>query len=130
MHGCSLCSNSLKLIGHIYCRLLPESQEIRELGKLLRTKLGSSNDIYFVIQEEHRGQEAQTIHITTNIISDMIQAGNFKMKVHITLSTKLATTEIFLCLGNEGIFPISRFPRSLLENDHATPSELIVHLSV
>ena len=75
-----------------------------------------------MIQEQHRGQHAMKVHITPDIVSDMVVRGQFKMKVRVELSNKLANTEILLCLGRDGLFPISRFPRSLLEDGQAMPS--------
>ena len=75
-----------------------------------------------MIQEQHRGQHAMKVHITPDIVSDMVVRGQFKMKVRVELSNKLANTEILLCLGRGELFPISRFPRSLLEDGQAMPS--------
>lgn len=118
----SAASNNALQPGHVKCRLLPDSEEIRELGKTLKTKMGS-NDILFVIEEEYREDEAQPLHNTADAIGDMMQAGNFKMKVQVPLSSKLAITKLSLSLGHEGTFPISGFPRSLWEDRRATLSE-------
>lgn len=75
-----------------------------------------------MIQEQHRGQYAMKVHITPDIVSDMVVRGQFKMKVRVALSNKLANTEILLSLGRDGLFPISRFPRSLLEDGQVLPS--------
>lgn len=104
--------------GNIHCRLLEDSQEISELGKLLRHKMQPCNDLFFVIQEEHRGRYAKQVCITSDVIERMVRKCQFKMSnVRVELSNQLATTEILLNFGTQDIYPISRFPRSLLQDD-------------
>ena len=71
-------------LGHIHCRLLPESKELCELGKFMKQRWQSGQDPYFVIQDEHRGQEARQIDMTHEIIERMIRNRQFKMET-ITL---------------------------------------------
>ena len=90
----------------------------------MKDRLLTGHDLYFVIQEEHRGEQAKQAFISRDVIEQMIQKCQFKMnKVTIELSNKLASTEILLCLGTEGAFPISRFPRSLLQDEDASQSK-------
>lgn len=90
----------------------------------MKDRLMTGHDLYFVIQEEHRGEQARQAFISRDVIEQMIQKCQFKMnKVTIELSNKLASTEILLCLGTEGAFPISRFPRSLLQDGDASQSK-------
>lgn len=86
----------------------------------MKDRLQLGHDLYFVVQEEHRGYDAEQITLTSEVIERMIRNSQFKMnKVTVELSTKLATTEILLCLGKGSKFPISKFPRSLLQDEDA-----------
>ncbi len=115
---------SCDLAGNIHCRLLEDSKEICELGKLLRNKMGPGHDLFFVIQEEHRGRDAKQACITTDVIERMIRKCQFKMSnIRVELSNQLATTEILLHFGAEDVYPISRFPRSLLQDDDSRISQ-------
>lgn len=44
-------------------------------------------------------------------------------KIKLELSDKLASTEILLCFGPDGTYPISRFPRSLLQDEETIHSQ-------
>ena len=113
----SMCSECFA--GNIYCRLLEDSKEISELGKFLRNKTQLGNDLFFVIQEEHRGRHAKQACITTDMIERMVRKCQFKMSnIRVELSSQLATTEILLHFGAEDTYPISRFPRSLIQDEH------------
>ena len=103
--------------GNIHCRLLEDSSEISELGKLLRNKMQFDHDLYFIIQEEHRGRCAKEICITTEVIERMIRKRQFKMSpIDVKLTNQLAITEILLHFGPQDKYPLSRFPRSLLQD--------------
>lgn len=75
---------------------------------------------YFMIREKNKQLSTERVTLDSNVIDRMIRQCSYKMKsITLQLSTKLAMTEIFLFLNEEEIFPISRFPRSLLEDmDH------------
>lgn len=75
---------------------------------------------YFMIREKNKQLSTERATLDSNVIDRMIRQCSYKMKsITLQLSTKLAMTEIFLFLNEEEIFPISRFPRSLLEDmDH------------
>lgn len=89
----------------------------------MRNKL-QSNELYFIIQEEHRGQHAEQASITMDVIERMIRRRQFKMKsVSVRLSNKLAYTEILLHMGPGDVYPISRFPRSLLQDEDSKESQ-------
>lgn len=104
--------------GQIRCRLPKDSKEISELGKFMRNKMQSGCELYFVIQEEHRGQYAEQACFSVDVIERMIRKRHFKMdKVSVHLSSKLASTEILLHMGPGDVYPISRFPRSLLHDE-------------
>ena len=110
--------------GQIRCRLPQDSKEISELGKFMRNKLQSGCEVYFVIKEQHRGQYAKRASFSTDVIEQMICKRQFKMdKVSVHLSSKLAFTEILLHMGPGDVYPISRFPRSLLHDEDIKESQ-------
>lgn len=66
----------------------------------MRNKLQCGYELYFVIQEEHRGQHAKKVSVSTDVIERMIRKRLFKMdNVSVQLSTKIAYTEILLHMG-------------------------------
>jgi len=105
--------------GHIYCRLLPGSEDIMKLGNYMKFRAArNKSDPYFIIQEEHRSEEAQKLFIAHDIIERMIRERQFMMKaISVKLSSRLAVNEILLCLEPGRFYFISRFPRSLLQDD-------------
>ena len=116
------------MTGQIHCRLLPDTKELSELGKLLKEKLRNYKDLYFIIQEQHRGQQAKQITVTSELIERMVWKRQFKSaNIDVKLSDKIAITEMYLCFGAEGSFPISRFPRSLLQDENMRESECTSH---
>ena len=84
----------------------------------MRDKMWLRTGVCFIVQEEFRGRQAKYVTITSDVIERMIKHGQFKMnKVDVELSNKLANTEISLFFGSGDPCPISRFPRSLLQDD-------------
>lgn len=115
---------SARFAGNLHCRLLEDSQEVSELGKLLRDKIQHGNDLFFLVQEEPRGRHAKHVCITNDVIERMVRKCQFKMSsIFVELSNQLANTEILLHFGANDIYPISRFPRSLLQDDDFKPSQ-------
>lgn len=102
---------------------MSESREIRDLGKVLASKLTLHDRIYFVVQEEHSGYDAVQIQITKEILDNMITRGHFKIDHRVVLAIEKSNTEILLNLGPDDIHPISRFPRSLLADQEITLRE-------
>lgn len=103
------------MVGQILCRLPPDSRDVSELGRFLKGKLQHDREPYFVIQEKHRGQHAKQLIMSLDVVERMISQSQFKMgNITIHLSSKIAETEIFLCLKDGEPHSISRFPRSLL----------------
>lgn len=71
---------------------------------------------YFRIREKNNELCTERITLKSDVIDRMIREGSYRMKsITVQLSNQLAITEMFLCLNEEEIFPISRFPRSLLD---------------
>ena len=105
-------------VGQIQCRFLAESEEIRELGRFLKEQRIAGRDLAFVIQEKYRGWQATSIKLDPLVIDRMIGQRRFNLgKITIKLSSKLAVSEIYFSVKDEGLFIISRFPRSLLEDE-------------
>jgi hypothetical protein len=114
------------LVGYIFCRIPSDTREISELGKLIRDR-GSP---FFLIQEEGSTPGTlQQIELTPDIISAMIQEQKFHMrKINVRLHNKLAATEIFLYLNEGESYPISGFPRSLLQDCRAQTGMEVTYL--
>ena len=90
----------------------------------MQKKMHSGNELYFVIQEAHRGQDAKRESVSTDVVERMIRNRRFKMtNISVQLSTKLAYTEILLHMGPGDMYPISRFPRSLLQDEDSKESQ-------
>ena len=90
----------------------------------MKNRVASGHDLYFVIQEEHRAQDAKQATITIDVIERMIRNCQFKMsQISVELSNKLGTTEILLSLGLRRLYPISRFPRSLFQDEETKESK-------
>lgn len=72
----------------------------------------------FIVQEKHRGRHAKSVKIEPIVIDRMIGQRRFNLgKIALRLSSKLAVSEIFFSVMDGGLFTISRFPRSLLEDE-------------
>ena len=116
--------SSARSAGNLHCRLLEDSQEVSELGKLLRDKIQDGSDVFFIVQEEHRGRHAKQVWITIDVIERMVRKCQFKMSsILVEISNELANTEILLHFGANDIYPISRFPRPLWQDDDFKPSQ-------
>ena len=90
----------------------------------MRKKAESNGDPYFVIQEKHRGQHAKQVFISPDVIERMITQYEFRLgKITVELSSKLSETEISLCLREGEPYTISRFPRSLLQDESGRESK-------
>jgi hypothetical protein len=89
------------------------------LGKYMKLQATrSKTDPYFIIQEEHHSEGAQKLPIAHDVIERMIRERQFTMRAaSVKLSSRLAVNEIFLCIQSDQVYRISRFPRSLLQDD-------------
>jgi hypothetical protein len=105
------------------CRLPTGSEEIKELGKLLRIWSQGEEGPYLLIQEEYRAsQSAVQIRISSDVIRRMIADRQFRMsRIRVKMSKTIAMTEMFLCFTKTEQHPISGFPRNLL-HDELNPS--------
>ena len=115
--------------GNILCRLMSDSREIRDLGNHFMQKLKLSDQIYFVVQDEHDGDGATHIPIKAEIINKMITQGYFQIEHCVHLTSKVTCTHILLSLGRYDLHPISQFPRSLLRDQENTLSKQLVFRS-
>ena len=90
----------------------------------MRNRMQPGYDLFFVIQERDRGRDAKQAFITPDVIERMIRKCQFKMSIiRVELSTQLAITEISLRFGPDDNYPISRFPRSLLQDEGSRESQ-------
>lgn len=107
------------MIGHMLCRLPSGSEEIEELGKLLRIWSELDDGPYFLIQEEyHASQSAIPVRISSDVIRRMITDRKFRMpRIKVKMSKTIAMTEMFLCLNKTEQHPISGVPRNLLHDE-------------
>lgn len=91
-----------------------------------RQQSGSHNP-YFVVCERRDGMENSVQHVLEpTMIDQMSNEGLFSMdRIKITLSGRQAETEMFFCLGDQPkatvLYPISGFPRSLIEELNKGP---------
>ena len=80
-----------------------------------------------MIQEKHREQHAKQAIMSSDVIERMVRQSQFKIgKIAVHLSSKLSESEIFLCFKDGEEYPISRFPRSLLQDDGARESKFLL----
>lgn len=76
------------------------------------------NNLQFVIQEVYREAFSESAIISSGVIERMIRHGQFNMsRITVQLSSQLAVTRISLCLDDNESYTISRFPRSLLQDE-------------
>ena len=67
---------------------------------------------------------AKQAHISAGVIEQMVRKCKFKMSnIRVELSNKLATTEMLVHFGPEDVYPISRFPRSLVPDEDSRISQ-------
>jgi hypothetical protein len=77
----------------------------------------NNSNPYFIIKEEHRPGEAQKLRIADDIIDGMITERQFVIPITAKLSSRLAVSEILLCIEPDRVYFISKFPRRLLGDD-------------
>jgi predicted acylesterase/phospholipase RssA len=103
--------------GHIRCRL--PRQEVSDVGKILRSRVKNAQRPHFIVQEEYAGAgKVEKIPISRDVLERMIREYSFRMnRIQITLSSKVAITEMSLRLDDDSCYPLSGFPRSLLQDE-------------
>lgn len=73
---------------------------------------------HFLIQEVNQEQYSESVVVSTDVIERMIRRGQFSMsKITVQISREFAYTNISLCLNDVDTYTISRFPRSLMQDD-------------
>lgn len=73
---------------------------------------------HFLIQEVNREHYSECVVVSSDVIERMIRRGQFSMsKITVQISREFAATNISLCLNNVDTYTISRFPRSLVQDD-------------
>ena len=127
--------DSIVLTGNILCRFPPGSKEIQLVGEALRkhstdayNQQSADHDPYFVISERRKEGEALKSVIGTQVVEKMIRNGHFFFgQVSFRLSDARAETNISLCFADTFphplFYPISGFPKCLLEEDRKVRSK-------
>ena len=111
--------------GNIYCRLLPDNREIIELGNFFKNIMHNGKNLRFMIQEVSRESVPESAIISSDVVERMIRLGQFSMgRITVQLSNKLAATSISLCLDDGEPYTISRFPRTLLQDEDLQTSSI------
>ena len=135
-------NRSISITGNIVCRFAPGSEEIRALGEAFRKRSTDAYNLnyaahepYFMLMERRREKDAQQVSIATHTLDKMIRDGHFSMgQITLTLSDRMAESEIMLCFsdqpGRPTYYPISGFPRCLLEEERKFSSRTRLSLSL
>lgn len=105
------------MAGAILCKFLSGESEIRNLGRYLRGKTTASFQPHFIITE-HSGfpMGEETVAISQRVTSSMVEQADFRLAdVTISVSGEHAMTNIDLSVVSGHRFPISGFPRALMQ---------------
>ena len=133
---------SVSLSGHIVCRFPPGSEQVRALGEAFRKRSTDAfnrnhaeHNPYFVIMERRKEKDAHQVIISTATVDRMMADAHFSIgQITITLSDKIAETEICLCFGDQPskptFYPISGFPRCLVEEERKLTSRTLLSLNL
>ncbi|KAL4750029.1 hypothetical protein BDW72DRAFT_121271 [Aspergillus terricola var. indicus] len=120
--------------GHIFSRFPPGSSQIHSLGEAFHRRSknmfnrgSGGHQPYFVVRERRREREGKQLVISEDVIQSMIAHGKFSMrKIELRVAERMAETEICLCLDGDRaqptLYPISGFPKCMLEADMTSPS--------
>lgn len=109
--------SKLMRTGAILCKFCSGESEIRHLGRYLRDKTTASFQPHFTIAEDSRSTtEKKKIEISQRIISHMTKQADFRLDdIIINVSGEEVITDIDLSIVSGHKFPISGFPRALLQ---------------
>lgn len=108
--------HQLIITGTILCKFFSGKLEIRNLGRYLRDRMTSSSRPHFIITENFRVPLEEKIKISRDIISYMIEEASFRLAdITINISGEDVMTNIDLSVVSGHRFPISGFPRALME---------------
>ncbi|KAI0169236.1 hypothetical protein GGR52DRAFT_581416 [Hypoxylon sp. FL1284] len=117
------------LSGSILCRFRNSTDEMKALGKLLRSYMRGNFEPQFFIEDDVPGSATQQIVLSGTVVRDMHHHGCFDMEpIQISLPNEYATTKIMLRLqptpyaGGGTAVPISGFPRQLMSEDGGSTS--------
>lgn len=105
------------MAGAILCKFFSGGSEIRNLGRYLRRKTTATFQPHFIITEHSRvpmGEEI--VAISQRVTSYMVEQADFRLAdVTISVSGEHAMTNIDLSVVSGHRFPISGFPRALMQ---------------
>jgi hypothetical protein len=65
------------------------------------------------------------LNVTDAVVERMTKHGTFELWTTISITNKLAETEVLLYIDQDLIYPISGFPRCLFEDEKQNGSEFI-----
>jgi hypothetical protein len=109
-------------VGRIHCRFAEGSLELEELGKLIREKAQHDRDAYFSVCEYCYQSSTKEYKIDSDFIHNMTR-GKFNMpQLQFRIKNKLSETEIRFSLNSRHTYPISGFPRCLVDDEKSQTS--------
>ena len=105
------------ITGAILCKFCSGESDVRNLGRYLRDKTTSSFQPHFIISEHSRSlTEEKRIEIPQRVISFMIEQADFRLEnIIINVPGEQVITDIDLSVVSGHTFPISGFPRALMQ---------------
>jgi len=108
--------------GRIYCRFAEGSLELQELGKLIREKTNHDREPYFAVRSGSK-KPPETHMLDPAFIHDMTRGKFAAPLLTIEIENKLSETEMHFSLTPEYNYPISGFPRCLIDDEKIQTSE-------
>lgn len=110
--------------GSIFCRFRSSSNEMKALGRFLKSNLKGSFEPYFLIEDDIPGSATQKVVLTETMIRGMYQRGYLDINpIRIDALKEHTVIKILLCLQatpyacGDAALPISGFPRQLMSED-------------
>lgn len=105
------------MTGTIHCKFFSGESEIRNLGRYLQDKMRSSFRPHFIITDNSNvPTEERKIKISRSTTSYMMEQGSFRLAdITINVSAENVITNIDLSVVSGHRFPISGFPRALMQ---------------
>ncbi|KAI1770384.1 hypothetical protein F4818DRAFT_450454 [Hypoxylon cercidicola] len=110
--------------GSIFCRFRNSSDDMKALGRFLRTSLKGNFEPSFLIEDDIPGSVAQKVALTETMIRGMCQRGYLDIEpIRINALKEHTVVKIMICLQatpyacGDTALPISGFPRQLMSKD-------------
>lgn len=127
-----ICAKRSCVLGRIHCRLLEDSLEMREFGKHIRRRVYDNEHLQFIALQDGDTNPLATLPLTDKTTRSMIQNGVFHIdRLRFIIPNRLLPTHINMCFGENRMYPISGFPRLIIQDDeHAISSTTMYSPSV